>query len=241
MRKPDYGIDAPVMQRNMAILGAVLVALLFLWPSVGVYAVWPGATFLLAALWLRLGSRFGKPKLAQALLDRIPWKGDEEVLDVGCGHGLLTILAAKRLKAGRAVGVDVWREFDQAQNRPEKVLENAKIEGVGRLVEVKDGDARELPFADATFDVVLSSWAIHNIAVGTGRERAVAEMLRVLKPGGWLGMLDIECVGECREVLARAGARNLQRFGPSFLFIAPTHGIVAQKPAPDALAEVSPS
>lgn len=231
MRKPDYGIDAPNMQRNLIILGVALVALLVVWPKVGVYAVCPGATLLLAAIWLRFGSRVGKVKLADKLLSSIPWRGDELVLDVGCGHGLLTVLSAKRLKSGKATGVDVWREFDQAENRPDKPLENAKIEGVGRFVEVKDGDARELPFPDSTFDVVVSGWAIHNIAVGTGREKAIKEMIRVLKPGGWIGILDIEATKEFVSAMHKAGIVSVQRSGPSFCFISPTHQLVAQKPA----------
>lgn len=230
MRRPDYGIDAPNMQRNLILLGVVFVALLFIWPKVGVYAVWPGITFLLAAMWLRWGSRVGKVKLAEKLLSCLPWRGDEQVLDVGCGHGLLTVLAAKRLKSGKSTGVDVWREFDQAENRPDKLLENAKVEGVARFVEVRDGDARELPFPDATFDVVLSGWAIHNIAVGTGREKAIQEMVRVLKPGGWIGLLDIEATKEFVVALHKAGLGGIQRSGPNFCFISPTHRLIAQKP-----------
>ena len=230
MRKPDYGMDAPVMQRNMAIVGLLCIAMLFVWPQVGNYSVWPGLTFLLAVLWLRWGSRSGKVKLADRLVATMPWKGDEQVLDVGCGHGLLAIRAAKRLTSGKATGVDIWREFDQAGNRPEHLMENAKIEGVARFVEVKDGDARELPFPDETFDVVLSSWCIHNIAVGTGREKAVKEMIRVAKPGGWIGILDIEVARECQRTLSRNGMRNIKKSGPSFCFIYPTYQVVAQKP-----------
>lgn len=230
MRKPDYGIDAPLMQRNLFIAGVAFVALLLIWPAAGAYTVWPGGAFILAALWLRLGSRSGKLRLRDKLLNAIPWRGDEKVLDVGCGHGLLVVGAAKRLKSGMATGVDVWREFEQGQNRPEMVLDNAKIEGVGRFVEVKDGDARELPFPDETFDVVLSSWAIHNIAVGTGREKAIFEMLRVLKPGGWLGILDIEATKEYVRTLRKGGISAVKHSGPSFCFLFPTYQIVAQKP-----------
>lgn len=230
MKKPDYGIDAPIMQRNLIIVGVALMALLFIWPSVGVYAFWPGLTLLLAAVWLRWGSRVGKIKLAQKMLNELPWRGDEQVLDVGCGHGLLTVLAAKHLNTGKSIGVDVWREFDQAENRPDKVLDNARLEGVARLVEVKDGDARELPFADGTFDVILSGWAIHNIAVGTGREKAIREMIRVLKPGGWVGIVDIEATKEFVAALHKSGLSNIRRSGPNFCFISPTHQLVAQKP-----------
>lgn len=230
MRKPDYGIDLPVTQRNLAILGALGIVLFFIWPKVGAYTLYVGIVFLLAMFWLRWGSRVGKLKLREALLNSLPWRGDEQVLDVGCGHGLMTVGAARRLKSGMAIGVDVWNEFDQAQNRPDRVIDNAKIEGVARFVEVKDGDARELPFPDATFDIVVSSWAIHNIAVGTGREKAIQEIFRVLKPGGWVGILDIEATAEYMRAMQKLGFKELKRTGPSFAFLFPTYQVIARKP-----------
>jgi ribonucleotide reductase alpha subunit len=87
------------------------------------------------------------------VLDSLKLRGDETVLDVGCGRGLLLIGAAKRLTTGKAVGVDIWNAEDLSGNRPEATLENARLERVAERVEVKDGDARRLPFADGTFDV----------------------------------------------------------------------------------------
>ena len=229
MRKPDYGIDAPVTQRNLLVLGVVSVALL-VFPRVGIYTVWPGAAFILAWLVMYWGSRSGKIKLRDKLLRAIPWRGDEEVLDVGCGHGLILVGAAKMAPQGKAMGVDIWRNVDQANNRPEKALDNAHIERVSDRVQVKDGDARELPFADETFDVVLSSWTIHNITVSTGRAKAIREMVRVLKPGGWIGILDIEDTRQYVTELRRAGMAPVRRGNPNFLFLLPTYMVVAQKP-----------
>lgn len=231
MRKPDYGIDSPIMQRNLALLGVSFVLLYFIWPALGFYTMWPGFAFVVMWLWLRWGSCVGKLRLRDKLIQALPWRGDEQVLDVGCGHGLLTIAAAKKAAEGKAVGVDIWRSFDQADNRPENVLDNAKIEGVSRNVEVKDGDARELPFPDESFDVVLSGWAIHNIAIGTGREKAIQEMLRVLKPGGWIGILDIEAIKQYESTMKKLGVQDIRVTGPSFCFIFPTSQIVGRKPA----------
>src|SRR5205823_1815953 len=132
----------------------------------------------------------------EALLDWLPWRGDEQVLDVGCGRGLFLVAAARRLKSGKATGVDIWQKVDQTGNRPEATWANARAEGVADRIEVRDGDARGLPFEDASFDVVLSSLALHNIPDAAGREQAVQEIDRVLKPGGRLLIWDIQATAE---------------------------------------------
>ncbi len=241
MRKPDYGIDAPVMQRNLAILGVVLVALYWLAPSIGGYSVWPGGAFLLSAAVMYWGSRVGKLRLRDRLLEAIPWRGDEHVLDVGCGAGLMLVGAAKRSPRGKAVGVDIWRSVDLSGNRPERTEDNARIERVADKVEVRDGDARELPFPDESFDVVLSSWALHNIAVGTGRAKAIWEIVRVLKPGGHVGILDIEDTAEYVRELRARGMLEVRAVGPSFLFLLPTYQVTARKPDAAVLSDLPKS
>jgi ubiquinone/menaquinone biosynthesis C-methylase UbiE len=112
-----------------------------------------------------------------------------ERFDVGCGPGLLLIGAAKHLTTGRAVGVDIWKDRVETRNRPDVALENAQIEGVADRVEVKDCDARQLPFEDSSFDVVLARTVLNYIDKKDERKKALLEMLRVLKPGGQLGLL----------------------------------------------------
>src|SRR5205823_6474956 len=108
------------------------------------------------------------------------------VLDIGPGRGLLLISAAKRLTTGKgkAIGVDVWHSEDQSDNRPENTWRNARAEGVASRIELKDGDARKLPFENGSFDVVASSLTLHNIYNPEERATAVREIDRVLKPGG---------------------------------------------------------
>jgi ubiquinone/menaquinone biosynthesis C-methylase UbiE len=95
----------------------------------------------------------------------------KEVLDVGCGTGVVALTAA-RLGA-RVVGVDLTPEL------LEHARENQAISGLD--VAWQEGDAEALPFADARFDVVVSQFG-HMFAPRP--EVAVKEMLRVLKPGG---------------------------------------------------------
>jgi SAM-dependent methyltransferase len=145
--------------------------------------------------YMTYGSRVGKLRTRDRLLhlvgDIAPWTGQEWVLDVGCGRGLMLVGAARRLTTGKAVGIDLWRAEDQAGNAPEAALENARREGVADRVSVATGDGCALPFSDATFDAVLSHWVVHNIRDGAGRARALDEMLRVLRPGGVLVIADI--------------------------------------------------
>src|SRR3546814_17765391 len=77
----------------------------------------------------------------------------------------------------------IWRSEDQARNSPEATLRNMRLEGVSERVEVRTADARDLPFDAGSFDVVISSWALHNIAGRDERQRALIEIVLVLKPG----------------------------------------------------------
>src|SRR5207244_4492190 len=117
-------------------------------------------------------------------VDRFSWQGDERALDVGCGSGLLLIGAANRLTTGEAVGVDIWNRKDLSNSGPEATLRNASAEGVADRVRVQEGDARQLPFGDESFDVALSLNVLHNIHQPVGRAKALREIVRVLKPGG---------------------------------------------------------
>jgi len=147
----------------------------------------------------------GKLRLRDRVIAAIRWRGDERVLDVGCGHGLMLIGAARRLSTGKAVGIDIWQQEDQAGNSMASTQMNARIEGVEGRVELRDGDARKIPFADGTFDVVLSSWALHNIYDAPGRETALREIARILKPGGTVTSSTSAKPASTRESLPRRG------------------------------------
>ncbi len=116
----------------------------------------------------------GKRAIWAQLLYELGLRGDERVLDVGCGRGAVLMLAARRLPVGRAVGADVWRRRDQSGNSRAAAERNAAAKGVAGRVEFVDADARDLPFASASFDVVVSSLAISNIRDASGRHRRCA-------------------------------------------------------------------
>jgi arsenite methyltransferase len=194
----------------------------------GWLAVWGVASVAQAGLMVR-SSRAGKLRERDRLLDRLPWRGDERVLDVGCGRGLLLIGAAKRLTTGRVVGLDLWRTRDQAGNEPAATIANAQAEGVAERVELRDGDARQLPFDSQSFDVVVSSMALHNIPGAGGRAAAVREIVRVLKPGGHLAILDFRHTGQYAAVLAAAGLGDVHRSRRRFGMYPPVRIVTATK------------
>lgn len=219
--RPDYGIDAPGLVRFFFAGGsaALLSALLAVW-LLSAHTVWQlgAAIIMAAAAFYLLGmgslmlfwSKVTKIRQRDQILDRIVWRGDERVLDVGCGRGLMLVGAAKRLTLGKAVGVDIWQAVDQSGNTPDAALENARREGVGGKVETATGDARALPFADLSFDVVVSHWVIHNLPSEADRDRALEEMQRVLRPGGHLILADIENRLRYSGKLAALGFLNAQ-------------------------------
>ena len=127
-------------------------------------------------------------------------------------------MAAQRLTTGRAVGVDLWRRVDQSGNSAEATRRNAIAEGVADRVELHTGDMTALPFEDNSFDVVVSSLAIHNISGRAGREKAIDEAVRVLRPGGRLMIADIRATRQHQAQLAKIGMSDVTRRGLGWRF-----------------------
>jgi arsenite methyltransferase len=111
-----------------------------------------------------------------------PIHGGETVMDIGCGAGMDLLLAARRVGAqGRAIGLDMT---DAMRQRARTV---ATLAGLLH-VEVRAGDATALPVPDASVDVVISNGVLNLVPE---KEKAFAEILRVLRPGGRLHLADI--------------------------------------------------
>src|SRR5207249_4073043 len=83
---------------------------------------------------------WGKFAVWAELLRGLGLRGDERLLDMGCGRGAVLLMAAQLLPAGRAVGVDLWKTADQSGNAPEVAEANARREGVADRVELRTGD-----------------------------------------------------------------------------------------------------
>ena len=228
--KPDYGIDAPGVIRNLLIVavvgcGTYATARLGFWSGIFAHVniafsgLGAGLGCGFMACWMLYDSKIGKLRERDRLLDLVPWRGNEAVLDLGCGRGLMLIGAARRLTTGKATGVDLWQAEDLTGNRPEATTENARREGVADRVDVKTGDMRKLPFPDASFDVIVSNVAIHNVYEPEGRSQTMREIARVLRPGGRVVIHDIRHVKDYASELSRNGLTDVKRVGSLFLRI----------------------
>lgn len=236
-RRGSYGIDAPYA---LGFLGVVSVAYLVIAIIAAFHSgkVWPfvPVLFMLTLVGFMLHTtRRGKFVVWAALLDQLGLRGDERILDLGCGRGAVLLMAAQHLTTGRAVGVDLWCSADQSGNSAEATRRNAIAEGVADRVELHTGDMTALPFEANSFDVLVSSLAIHNIRGRAGREKAINESMRVLRPGGRLVIADIRATRQYRSRLAESGMNEVacRRLGWQFWWGGPwaaTRLVTATKP-----------
>ncbi len=240
-QKADYGHDAP----QVVLICSLVAAGLIFWCFPLYYALHARAPLITWCMIIVLfssalgtlypvfsiiyGGRMLKFRERDWLLDLLNIQGTERILDVGCGRGLLLIGAAKKLTAGKAVGIDIWSTADQSGNSPLATLENARIEGVEDKVDIITADAREMPFEDASFDMVISSWALHNIALKQEREKALLEIMRVLKPGGMLAILDIMATAEYVAFFKAHQFVEVEQLGPRYTFGNRTYLVKARK------------
>src|SRR3984893_18725052 len=128
----------------------------------------------------------------------------DAVLDVGCGTGTLVMEVARRVgRAGRVVGIDPGRE-QIARARAKAARRNVPIE-------FQIGVIEQLAFPDQTFDVVFSTLMMHHLPAPLKRQ-GLAEIARVLKPGGRLVIADFKPNKERQGRTARfhAGGSSMQ-------------------------------
>ena len=122
--------------------------------------------------------------IREAYLDLLDISPGDRVLDLGCGTGIVARAAARRVGSnGRVVALD-----------PSTVLlalgrEIAERDGLLDRIEFQIGDARRLPFAEGTFDVVL---AVTSLSHTTDAESTLPGLVRVTRPGGRIGIFDID-------------------------------------------------
>jgi SAM-dependent methyltransferase len=122
----------------------------------------------------RLGGRKHEA-FRQRIIELAELRGNEDVLDAGCGTGLTTLRIAEQRRECKVHGIDL----------SPKMIEVARndAEERGLIVDLRVGSITDLPYSNAAFDVVLTNIMFHHLDLAEKRQ-AVAEIARVLRPGG---------------------------------------------------------
>jgi ubiquinone/menaquinone biosynthesis C-methylase UbiE len=126
-----------------------------------------------------------EPKVRQATLELAKIRPGDCILEVGCGTGSLTLAA--KTKAGpqsQVYGVDIAPDMIAAARQ--------KAARAGQDVQFQVGRIETIPFPDGKFNLVLSSLMMHHVTGADAKQKGIAEILRVLIPGGRLLIVDIE-------------------------------------------------
>ena len=239
----DYGVDAPAVMRNFFLIGAACLLVALFAPRVlhigpielntrSMY--WPAGFLIGEGLLFLLYVKVGKFRHRDFMLNLHPWRGDEKVLDVGCGRGLLLAGAAKRISAlsgtGHATGIDVWSNVDMGGNSAAATQRNLDLEGISDYCTLLSQPAQQMSFPDAAFDVVVSNLCIHNIYDRQTRRQALQQIVRVLKPGGVALISDYKLTEEYATEFRNAGLMVEKKRGSLVTTFPPLTVVIASKP-----------
>lgn len=168
-------------------LGAALVALgvWFSWRSwliglAAAFGIWGCAGLFIMHVLLGINTPMALPSQQFLASDT------GRVLDMGAGSGRAAIGVLLARPHVRATAIDIYRGYyGISDNTPARLLANARIAGVEDRIDARTADMRSLPFADGSFDAVVSTYAIDHLR-RTEIPTAIKESARVLKPGGEL-------------------------------------------------------
>jgi ubiquinone/menaquinone biosynthesis C-methylase UbiE len=216
----------------MGLLGTVFLILTAI-ASVQLFGagLWLGVIGWLTAALMVHSSLRGKRILRDRVLDRLAWRGDEDVVDLGTGSGLMLLGAAVRAPRGSATGIDLWRAVDQAGSRPERLWANAAALGVADRVRIVTGDISAPQLPDACADLVLACLAVHNLHERDKRRAAIGEAARMLRPEGRLVIIDFAKTAEYVADARAAGLVEVCRSGLTPLMWPPARVVTAREPA----------
>jgi arsenite methyltransferase len=238
--QPDYGIDAPAVLRNLFVFGFLcLIAAKFV-PSplhIGNVTVvlrgmffWTGVALVVEGCLYLLYVKFGKFRHRDFILAFHAWRGDEQVLDVGCGRGLLLCGAAKLITTGHSTGIDIWSTVDMRGNAQSATQHNIDLEDLTEKCTLISAGAQKMPFPDAHFDVIVSNLCLHNIYDAPTRHKALDEIIRVLKPGGQALLSDYKRTSEYAKHLRAASFEVTKKRGSIWATFPPLAVVIATKP-----------
>jgi SAM-dependent methyltransferase len=174
------------------VIAAAALSLWFLgrarkWPKapmvlIGVVTLWSVAAFLVILWGLDINGRLPLPT------QRFLASGAGRVLDMGAGTGRSTLMVLEARPQTTVVALDLFaksyeQHFGSGQSGQERLLSNLKAAGLEHRASIETGDMRKLPFEAASFDGVVSTYAIDHLN-SDGVTASLSEASRVLKPGG---------------------------------------------------------
>lgn len=187
----DFGYPWWLSYGHLAILfpalGALWLGRTRGWPRWALIALALTAAWSVAALFVV--ARFAPNSVPALPTESFFRAGTGRMLDIGAGTGRSAIMALRARPQATLVALDQFGDsfghhFGHDGPSPEeRLMANLKAAGVERRVAISKSDMRKLPFEDASFEAVLSAYAIDHVG-GQGARQALAEAARVLKPGG---------------------------------------------------------
>jgi len=148
----------------------------------GVFALWSISAFAAARFVLDINGRASLPT------EHFLASGFGRVLDIGAGTGRSSIMVLEARPKTSVVALDLFgQSFDQhfgpGASPQDRLLANLKAAGVAQRASIVTSDMRKLPFDAATFDAIVSSYAIDHLN-RAGVQQSLSEAARVLKPRG---------------------------------------------------------
>jgi SAM-dependent methyltransferase len=182
----DFGYTWPWTHGHLIVLGAAAALLALAWlrrwhwlPKLafGVVAIWAIAAFLVVQTVLRFNELPTIPTSAYLS------SGAGRVLDLGAGSGRSSIMVLLERPKTTVVALDDFSATYIKDHGPEKLKANLRAAGVDGRAEVVSADMRKLPFENATFDALVSTYAIDHLP-SNDIPGALAEAARVVRPGG---------------------------------------------------------
>jgi len=215
--KPDYGNW--VGKNNIYVPGVAGLVFLGLALLLPILAVLAALCLLVAGYFAYARYRFsprggGVEDRIRALVPaRLEWDGRGQALDIGCGNGPLVIALAQKYPGARVTGIDYWgAQWEYAQSACER---NAQVAGVTQRVTFQKASAASLPFADGTFDAVVSNLVFHEVNDARDKRALIREALRVLRKGGKFAFQDLFLIervyGSPDELLAEIRSWGISR------------------------------
>ena len=166
-----YGFLIDGTLKIILFISGLVTMLVFLWPGIG-----------MVMMHLLLLSRIS----LVAKMSALDKTDNLQILDVGCGTGRTAIRIAKELKnGGQLYGIDIYSKLAISGNALEAVQNNARIEKVENRTIFQYGSATDIPFENDKFEIVNASSVFHEVRNLNGQNKAMQEVYRVLKPGGY--------------------------------------------------------